>query len=90
MSKSFFKAVNYRIGGHYSNTYLTLDNEQIKDIGISFGFGIPARKSRTKINIGFEAGKRGINEFGLLQENYYIINMNFNMADIWFIKRKFN
>ncbi len=90
MSKRFFKAMNYRIGGYYSNTNLELNNKQIKDIGMSFGLGIPAKKSRTKINIGFEVGTRGTDESELIKEKYYTINLNFNMADIWFVKRKFN
>ncbi len=89
-SKSFFKNVNYRIGASYTNTSLNINNNQINDMNISFGFGIPFRKSGTKFNIGFEIGKRGLTNDGLIQENYYIMNLNFNMADIWFVKRKFN
>ena len=54
------------------------------------GFGIPVKKSATKINIGFETGQRGETNNGLIKENYYILNVNFNMGDIWFIKRKFD
>ncbi len=89
-SKSFLKNINYRIGASYSNTLLNINDKQIKDMSLSFGFGIPFRKSSTKFNIGFKIGKRGMTTNGLIQENYYIMNLNFNMADIWFVKRKFN
>lgn len=87
-SKNFFSRMSYRLGGYYSDSYIELNNTKIKDIGITFGLGIPTRSS--KINLGLQIGQRGTTENSLIQENYFILNMNFNMADIWFVQRKFN
>ncbi len=59
------------------------------------GFGIPliskAPGLRTpfRVNIGFEAGQRGNANPGMIMENYYLMNLNFNMGALWFIKREF-
>lgn len=87
-SKEYLKTINYRLGGHFGNTNLYLNETQIKDAGITFGIGIPT-KIGTKINIAFGIGKRGTTENNLIQENYYNINLNFNMSDRWFVRRKF-
>jgi len=87
-SKEFAKTINYRLGGYYGNSNLYLNNTQIKDAGINFGIGIPT-KIGTKINIAFGVGQRGTTENNLLKETYYKINLNFNMSDRWFVRRKF-
>ncbi len=88
MSKTFFKTINWRFGGHFTNTEIILNNTQIKDVGINFGVGIPT-KSGAKLNFGFEVGQKGTTDDGLLQENYYMMNFNINLADRWFIRRRF-
>jgi len=88
LSKKFFNRMSYRVGGHISNTYVKLNDTQIVDKSVSFGIGIPT-KSGSKFNIGFEMGQKGTTDNGLIQENYYIINLNVSLIDRWFIKRKF-
>jgi hypothetical protein len=88
-SKNFFQTINYRIGGQYSDNYLKFGNTQIKDYSVNLGFGIPIKKSSAKIDISFEAGQHGTTTDGLILQEYYLLNLNFNMGDIWFIKRKF-
>ncbi len=88
ISKDFFKTLNWRLGGHYTNSEVLLKNTQIKDYGINFGVGIPT-KLGAKLNFGFEIGKKGTIENDLLQENYYTINFNINLTDRWFIRRRF-
>ncbi len=87
-SKQFVKTINWRFGGHYTNSELILNNTQIKDVGLNFGIGIPT-KLGAKLNFGFEIGKKGTTENNLLKENYYLINFNINLTDRWFIRRRF-
>ncbi|MCF6366432.1 MAG: hypothetical protein L3J35_09560 [Bacteroidales bacterium] len=87
-SKQYFKTINYRLGGYYRNSNLFINNTQIKDLGINFGIGIPT-KIGTKVNIAFGVGQRGTTENNLIKETYYNINLNFNMSDRWFVRRKF-
>ena len=86
LNKNIFKKTSYRIGGYYNTANLKINDTPITDMGVSLGFGIPLRM--TRINVGITAGQRGTKS--LVQENYYILNFNVNMADLWFVRRKFN
>lgn len=87
-SKKYLKTINYRLGGYIGNSNVILNNTQIADKGVNFGLGIPT-KNGTKINIAFGIGQKGTIENNLIKENYYTINLNFNLVDRWFVRRKF-
>lgn len=93
---SFWERVTYRIGFHYEQSGLLLDGNQngefseIEDFGMAFGLGIPLRKPGSKINIGFDFGRKGSSSGGLIEENYFNIRLGVNLLDKWFIKRKIN
>ncbi len=87
-SKQYIKTINFRAGARYSNTYLKLNDQQIKEYGFTLGAGFPIGLG-TKINLAFEIGKKGTVENQLIMENYYLMHLNFNMTDNWFIRRKF-
>jgi hypothetical protein len=87
-SKQYWKTINVRAGARFSKSNLVLNNTQINGYGITFGAGFPSIAG-TKINIAFEIGKKGTIENNLILENYYMMNLNFNLTDSWFIRRKF-
>jgi hypothetical protein len=98
----YLKMVNYRLGGHYTQSYLNIRGQKINDVGLSFGLGLPIRKPdkseftgiRRKlppvINIAVEIGQRGTQNKNLIKESYIQFSLNFSLYDIWFVKRKFN
>ena len=94
---SYLARVRYRVGYHFTNTYLSLRDpsdpsqvrHQINDYGVSLGFGFPFRNTTAILNISFEVGRRGTTMYHLIQENYAMIYMNIAIGDVWFIKRKF-
>ncbi len=88
--KGYHKRIAYRLGGHYRNTYLRLEGEQLKDYGISFGVGLPLRNTKSSFNLACEAGRRGTLENNLVLENYVFISFSVTLHDFWFIKRKFD
>jgi hypothetical protein len=90
-NSGYFNRVEYRLGGHISDSHLMLNNEQLKDFGITFGVGLPMVRSKSRINLQFEYGSRkGSFDNGLHNENYYNIGLSFNFHDKWFEKRKYN
>ncbi len=89
-SLNYYKRISYRAGLKYDNTYLNINGNQISDIGISFGVGLPLRKTQTSLNIAFELGQRGTTANNLLKENYAKFSLNLTLADKWFKKKKFN
>lgn len=85
---NYFSRVTYRAGFRYENTGLVLRNESINDYGMTFGIGLPVGLS--KINLGFEFGKKGTTNQNLIQENYFNFNVGFSLNDLWFRKREIN
>ena len=79
----------YRAGVRWEHTGLKLNNQDVKDFGITFGLGLPVNVL-SKINIGVELGQMGTNNAGLIKENYTNIMLGFSLSDIWFIKRKYD
>jgi hypothetical protein len=85
---SYFDRIVYRAGFKYENTGLVLNNENINDYGMNFGLGLPLGFSR--VDLGFEFGKRGTTSNGLIEENYFNLSIGLNLAAKWFEKRKFD
>ena len=86
----YYKRIDYRFGVSYSNTPLQFDDNQLKEISISFGFGIPVKKSRTKYDFSCILGKRGTTDDNLLEEQFVRIGLGVSYDGIWFIKRKYD
>ncbi|ESU29645.1 hypothetical protein FLJC2902T_01170 [Flavobacterium limnosediminis JC2902] len=88
--RSYFERVVYRAGFRYENTGLILNGKSIRDTGVSFGLGLPVGASISNINIGLEYGKKGTTSNGLIQENYFAINVGLSLSDRWFVKPKYD
>ncbi len=88
--RSYLKRVRYRAGIHYENSYLKLNDHQIKEFGISFGAGFPFPKSKSTANFALEFGKKGTTQDNLVRDNYTKFSLYLNLYDYWFMKRKFD
>jgi len=88
--RNYLNSIHYRIGGHYSNSYLQLNGEQLTDFGISFGLGLPLLGSRSIFNIAFELGQRGTLDNYLIKEKYGILSFSLTLYDFWFVQQKFD
>lgn len=90
----FWKRIEYRGGLKYKTGRLELQSMNsnsltgIEEIGINFGLGIPMRKTRSTLNLGFEFGQRGTTDNNLIKESYFKTYIAFTFRDKWFIKRK--
>jgi hypothetical protein len=90
---SYFKRVDYRLGFQYDKTYIKLNNQDIKQMAITFGLGLPLAPNRFslyKMNFTTEIGKRGNMNNGLIQENYINLHLGFTLNDTWFRRFKFD
>lgn len=79
---------SYRIGFRSTNSHLNLKNTPIVENSISFGAGLPMRRSTSSVNLSFELGTRGTTTNNLIKENFFKFNIGFSLNDVWFIKRK--
>lgn len=90
----YFKRVDYRLGLAYDKTYVQMNNQDIKQMGVTFGLGLPlssyARSSFYKMNVSAEIGRRGKITNGLIQERYVNFNLSFMLNDKWFQRFRFD
>ena len=86
----YYKRMQYRLGAAYSNTPLTLNDTQLKEMSLSFGFGIPVRKSRTKYDVSLTLGQRGTIDNNLIKEQFVRFGLSVSYDGIWFVKRKYD
>lgn len=86
----YYERINYRAGFRFEQSYLELKETRINDFGISFGVGLPMKKSRSTINIAAEIGTQGTIDNNLIKENYVRLTIGTSLQERWFLKRKFN
>ena len=86
-SSRYLKTIRFRLGGFYHKTYLNINNTQIFQYGVTFGFGFPTKSSI--INTSFELGTKGTLDNNLFKENYFLFNLDLTIHDLWFIRRRF-
>lgn len=87
---SYWNWVRYRAGFYYNKSALQVNNTGINEVGITFGLGLPLRRSRSTINLGLEIGNRGTTDNDLIQETFVNLRLGFSIYENWFIQRKFN
>lgn len=85
---SYFQRVNYRIGAFYNHDYVMVGDNNLRDYGVSMGFGFPTPKNKTMVNIGFEWRHRQANPNPLIKEDYFNITVGVNFNEMWFWKNK--
>jgi hypothetical protein len=86
----YYKRMDYRLGASYSHTPLQFDNNQLKEMSMSFGFGIPVRKSKTKYDLSCTFGQRGTTEDNLIKEEFIRVGLSVSYDGVWFVKRKYD
>lgn len=90
---SYLAVVDYRLGAHFDKTYLVVNNQTIKQYGVTAGFGLPLARNGTsfyKVNISAEVGRRGTLANSLVRETYFNFHLGFTLNDQWFIKYKYD
>ena len=88
--QQYFNRVNYKFGLRYDELPITISGEQVEELGISFGMGLPAGRIFTNANLGIEYGMRGKVSNNLVEEEFLSLFLSFSFNDLWFQERKFN
>lgn len=89
---AIWKTMRYRAGMRYNSGALLLKGQQISELGMTFGVGIPLKRpyAMPYLNITGEFGQRGGVTNGLVRERYTRITLGLTLNDRWFIKRKYD
>jgi len=87
--------MSYQFGFIYQDTYLNVNNTDIKSHAVTLGLGIPLPHDRAtnafyKVNISAEIGQRGTISNGLVKENFVNLHLGFTLNDRWFQRFKFD
>lgn len=87
---SYLNRMVYRMGAFFNHDYMNIIGNNVRDYGISFGFGLPTSSvtSKTMINLGFEWKHRYSAPTLLISENYFNITLSVNFNELWFWKNK--
>ncbi len=86
---NYLQKVAYRAGFHYGKTPLYLKGQHIDEFGISFGIGLPIKKSKSTVNMSAVIGKKGTTQYGLIKENFIRFTVGVNVFENWFFKSKY-
>ena len=87
---SFFDRIEYRIGGHYDESYALYNGTKVKGYGITFGAGIPLRKTRSRFSLYVDLSSRGNPGDNLPKERTLSVGASLNLYDFWFLKAKYD
>lgn len=89
----YLQRLAYRIGTRYSNSHIAINGIDWSEYGITFGVGLPVRKSESsypRLNFGVEYGNRGTTDLGLIKEKFFNFNLGVTINAVWFRKRKYD
>lgn len=93
---SYISTIEYRIGAHYGDNYLIINQEQLKQYGASMGLGFPMPnfsnvRNFSKINLFFDFTRiKGPSASILPREDHFTFGVSLNLYDNWFVKRKYD
>ncbi|MCB9197783.1 MAG: hypothetical protein H6600_04940 [Flavobacteriales bacterium] len=94
---SALKLISYQIGANYGYAPYQSNDIHLKQYGIAFGISLPLLSSgaSSTLNLGFELGKLGTTDNGLIEDNYFKFNLGLslmahNRFDKWFWKRLYD
>ncbi len=86
---SYLKRISYRAGIRYEKSPLYVNAKQLSEIGISFGVGLPLRRSLSSINLGIEVGQLGNTSDQLIKDTFVKFKVGISMHQKWFVRRKY-
>jgi len=88
--KSYLKRITFRAGISYEEKPYWLQNKQIKEFGINFGWTLPVSRF-SGLDFGFMIGRRGTLEQNLVREDFFKVYFGATFNDNrWFLRPKFN
>lgn len=85
---NYLQRINYRVGGHYTDDYITVRGNNVREYGVSVGFGLPSNFSKTMVNLSFEYKSRKSAPVNFIKEDYFNITIGVNFNEMWFWKNK--
>ncbi len=87
-SRNYLMRMRYRLGTHFSESYIDVLGSRNKEFGITAGLGFPLKNQKSMINIAFEYVDVKPQNKSFLSENYLQLNVGLTFNEFWFFKTK--
>ncbi len=88
---NFLARINYKAGFFYKTEPALFNNEQVQNIGVTFGLGMPFVYQRKSSIADLSIALAQRNAADIIVENYLELRFGFSFNDDeWFLKRKYN
>ncbi len=84
---NYFKRIAYRLGAYYGRDYMMIGSNNVREFGITCGFGLPT-PVRTTVNVGFEYRHRSTSPVATVNENFYMVTLGIALNEVWFVPSK--
>lgn len=85
---NYAQRIQYRLGAFYNRDYIMIGDNNVRDYGVSLGFGLPVPGFKTVINLGLEYRHRQAAPVALVKEDYLNITIGLNFNEMWFRKNR--
>jgi hypothetical protein len=85
---NYLQRMSYRLGGSYTQDYIMVGDNSVKEYGVTLGFGLPAPSTKTMLNLSFEYLHREASPQKLVSENYIQFTLGININELWFWQNK--
>jgi hypothetical protein len=85
IEKNLLLNYNYRLGAFYRTEPFYLNSDQVMDLGITLGVGIPMNFNMTQVDVAFQYIQRtGFLDDEIGKENIYKLNIGITTGGLWF------
>lgn len=91
-SKTYYNAkiekAYFQSGIYYGNSYLSVNGKQIRDRGLTVGYGLNSLKSPLSYSIVLQYGIKGTIANDLIEEKYVNLTFALSFREAWYTKGK--
>jgi len=88
---SYLQRVQYRAGAFYTHDYLNVFGNNVREYGVSVGFGFPTANTmmlRSVVNLSIEYRHRQASPMALIKEDCLMVTLGINFNEMWFFQNK--
>ncbi len=84
----YWQRTQYRLGAYYNHDYIMVRGNNVREYGVTAGFGFPVPQFKTYVNLGFAYKHRQAHPNPLVKEDYFTITLGINFNEMWFRQSK--
>jgi hypothetical protein len=83
---SYLNRVSYRAGIFYGQMNFLANGQPVNEYGLSLGLGLPIAQGISRMDVAFQAGKRGDIVTNGLSEMFFRLNFSLSASELWFVR----